>query len=373
MALAIGLMTGTSLDGLDVALCDIEGSFLTTKIKLLDYLCVPIDATLKDKIKRACDEGSSNNRLLCSLDFELGYFYLDGVNQLLKKHHLKYEDIAFIASHGQTVYHLPKPDSDEFASTMQIGQPAIMAHHTGIKVISNFRVMDMAAGGEGAPLVPYSDYLLYHQKDRSIALQNIGGIGNVTYLEKGASIDELSAFDTGPGNMMIDEAMMQLFKLDYDKSGLHASKGKIINEMFEELSNHNYFDLKPPKSTGREMFGKQFALELLSKYQDADPYDIIFTLTKFTAYSIYRSYQDHLKSIDQIVLSGGGAHNLTLIKLLEEYFGKIIFTQEELGFDSDAKEAVAFVILGNETLHRHFNNVKSATGANRSVVLGMIC
>lgn len=370
---AIGLMTGTSLDGLDIALCKIKNFGKETEIELIDYQCLDIDVNLKDKIKDACSLEKSNSRLICSLDFELGYWYFKGVEYICNKNGLKYDEIDFVASHGQTIYHLPNPNDNEFASTLQIGQSSIISYNTGIKVVSNFRVMDMAAKGQGAPLVAYSDFILFGKYQKNIALQNIGGIGNVTYLKKNAELEDVIAFDTGVGNMMIDEAMQQLYGLAYDKNGDIAKSGKIITSLQAELKDHPYLKKPLPKTTGREEFGKEFTLSILERYKKYNKEDIICTLTDFCAYSIAKSYQDFLGQIDMVVVSGGGAYNQCLLKMLGEYLkGVEIKTQEDLGFKSDAKEAIAFVILGNETLNNQTSNVPSATRAERKVILGMI-
>lgn len=372
---AIGLMTGTSLDGLDIALCDIEGYGINTKIKLVDFICIEIDEKLREKIKDACNEEKSNNKLICSLDFELGYFYLEGVKKIIEKNNLSFEDISFVASHGQTIYHLPYPENEYYSSTLQIGQPSIIAYNTGIKVIFNFRVMDMASGGQGAPLVPYTDYILYSSKEKNIALQNIGGISNVTYLKKNGKLEEILAFDNGPGNMMINEAMKILYNLNYDNKGEIAAKGKKIENLINELLEHPYLKKKPPKSTGREEFGKQYVEKLLEKYKNEKKEDIIYTFTLFTALCIKNSYNEYFDEMpEKVIIGGGGAFNNRLMELIKKHLEGIeVCTQEEEGYLSEAKEAMAFVILGNETLNNKPSNVCSATGAEKRVVLGMIC
>ena len=286
------------------------------------------------------------------------------------------EKLDFIASHGQTIYHLPKNKGNLVSSTLQIGEPAVIAYETGIRVISNFRVMDMASGGEGAPLVPYSEYVIYGSNEENVALQNIGGIGNVTVIPKGGDIDRIFAFDTGPGNMIIDEVCSRLFNLAYDADGKIAATGKIQTDMLEDLMSHPYIYSIPPKTTGREDFGQQFVDKVLKKYSKRNSEDILSTVTMFTAKSIAENYKkfilDKIK-LNKVVIGGGGAHNKTLLAYLREELPNItIVTQDDIGFSSDAKEAVAFVILGNETLHSSFSNVPSATGAKEKVILGNI-
>lgn len=367
---AIGLMSGTSLDGIDVAYCKIEGFGYNSKIELLDFITYPIADSIKEKIKRACLSKDFSVRELCSLNFEFGKELSKAVAYIKIKNNLKDEDIDFVASHGQTIYHLPNPEKDEVKSTLQIGEPSVIAYDHKVKVISNFRVMDMAASGEGAPLVPYSEKILYAKKDKVVALHNIGGISNLTYIDN----DKVVAFDSGVGNMMIDEAMRRFYGKEYDYQGEIAASGKLSKTLFEELKKHPFLAKKPPKSTGREEFGSQYVSYLLDKYQDVKPEDIIHTFTYFTAYCIYQGYYDFFEKIpDEIIIAGGGAYNLTLLKMIKTLLkDSVIKTQEDIGYSSEAKEAIAFVVLGNETLNLSPSNVKSVTGARDEVILGNI-
>ena len=374
--LAIGLMSGTSLDGVDVVLCDITGKDEDTQVKQLNFKTYEIPEYLRDKIRKCCSRELVPVELICSLNFELGQLFAEAVKKLCKESSVNLEDIAFIASHGQTIFHIPKAFSDYIPSTLQIGEAAIIANECRTTVISNFRVMDMAVGGEGAPLVPYSEYVLYADENQAVALQNIGGIGNVTFLPKKGDFTKVIAFDTGPGNMMIDAAVQRLYGKKFDKNGEYASKGKLIPLLAEELKKHPYFVLDIPKTTGREMFGEHYTYTLLEKYQDYSKNDIIFTLTWFTAYSIayhYKKYFIHHHNLDKCIIAGGGAYNECLINLIKRELPEIeILIQEDLGYSSEAKEAIAFVILGNQTYHMRPSNVPSATGARKSVILGQI-
>ena len=370
----IGLMSGTSLDGLDLAYCDIEGYYLSTKVKLITYEEVKMPSDLKEKIQNACDIHGAHVDEICSLNFELGHWFGHATKAFMKKHRIT--DVDAICSHGQTIYHIPHATDRLWASTMQIGEPAVIAWLCGCQVISDFRKMDMAAGGEGAPLVPYVDFLLYRDETKNRILLNIGGISNITILHAGCKEEEVTAFDTGPGNMLIDEAMRHYFKKEYDEGGSTGRSGKLIPSLFERLKNHPYVDALPPKSTGREMFGRQFADEIFNAYENDSGEDIVCTFTHFTAYCNARNihlYAEKNGLVDQLIVSGGGSHNSFLNELLQEYLGHgSVLTQEDLGFNSDAKEAVAFAVLGNETLHGHYANMKSATGASKSVILGNI-
>ncbi|MBS5926613.1 MAG: anhydro-N-acetylmuramic acid kinase [Clostridium sp.] len=374
---AVGLMSGTSLDGVDSVLVDIEGSGISTKINVIGFNTYEIPQEIKKEIKQACSLDKSSSRLICSLNFKIGYLFSECVKNICSDCEFDINNLDFIASHGQTIYHIPEDDNDAVKSTLQIGESSVIAYETKTKVISNFRVMDMAAGGEGAPLVPFSEYILYSNKNEGVLLQNIGGIGNVTVIPRNSSIDDIYAFDTGPGNMIIDEVMFKLLGKRYDNNGNVAASGVVIDKMLLDLMSEPYIQLKPPKTTGREKFGEQYVRELLHKYGDLNKEDIIATVTMFTAKSIaenYRNFVLNRHKIDKIILGGGGAHNSTLVKFLKELLPELsVLTQEEVGYSSDAKEAIAFVVLGNETMHRSFSNVPSATGAKEKVILGTIC
>lgn len=372
----IGLMSGTSLDGLDIAYCSIDGFYTDTKVKLLRYREVKMPSDLKKKIQNACDVNGAHVDDICSLNFELGKWYGECTKAFMDETHITCDDVDAICSHGQTIYHIPQTTENHVCSTLQIGESAMIAWLTGCRVISDFRTMDMAAGGEGAPLVPYADFLLYRSTEKNRVLLNIGGISNVTYLKKNCCEDEVTAFDTGPGNMMIDEAMRIFYDKEFDEDGQTGRNGKVIDEMFEELQREPYILSLPPKSTGRELFGKQRVQELLRRYEKYRKEDVICTLTHYTAWCVAENIHNFLETeekVDEVIVSGGGAHNSFLKELLQQYMGHgSVITQEDLGFSSDAKEAVCFAILGNETLHDHYSNMPSATGAKAKVILGNI-
>ena len=374
--LAVGLMSGTSLDGVDTVLCEISGQDESTKVKQLYFKTYDIPESLRTKIRKCCSRELIPVDLICSLNFELGYLFADAVKSLCKDANVKLEDLSFIASHGQTIFHIPKAYDDYVPSTLQIGEAAIIANECKTKVISNFRVMDMAVGGEGAPLVPYSETLLYSEENQAVALQNIGGIGNVTVLPKKGDTKKVIAFDTGPGNMMIDEAVRTFYGKKYDTDGYYARQGNLIPSLAAELKEHPYFNLEIPKTTGREMFGEHFTKSILEKYHSCEPNDLIHTFTWFTVYSIAYHYKKYLISeygLKKCIIGGGGAYNSYLLELIRNEIPEVtVMTQEEHGFSSEAKEALAFVILGNQTYHRSPSNVPSATGAKKSVILGQI-
>lgn len=372
---AVGLMSGTSLDGVDAALVSISGSGDATVVKLLDFESVPMDVTLRKKILEASDPATSNVALITSLNFELGVLFSEAVRAVLQKAQFT-KPLDFVASHGQTIYHMPNPTSGFVKSTLQIGDPSRIAYDHQTQVVFNFRVMDIVAGGEGAPLVPYSEYLLYKDNHVDVLLQNIGGIGNVTVLPSGEGIDAVWAFDTGPGNMMMNAATHYFYGEAYDKDGAYAAQGHLIEALFETLANDPYLDVVPPKSTGREVYGEGVVEALCQQYANR-PNDVIHTLTYFTAYTIAYAYKRFILKENKsyrVVLGGGGAYNPVLVAMIATLLPEIdVITQEDLGHSSDAKEAIAFAILGNQTLAGLPANVPGATGAKDYVVLGQIC
>ncbi|MGG1139756.1 anhydro-N-acetylmuramic acid kinase AnmK [Bacillus mycoides] len=371
-----GIMSGTSLDGIDVALVHIEGNGVDSKVELIHFTTVPFCKDIKNEILQALSIDTSNVQLICSLNFKLGLCFANAVKEVCKQADLSLKQLDLIGSHGQTIYHQPAPEGNIISSTFQIGEPAVIAYETNTTVISNFRTMDMAAGGQGAPLVPYSEVILYRHQTKNRLLQNIGGIGNVTFIPNKLCKKDVIAFDTGPGNMVIDEVCMQLFDLSYDKNGEIAKKGVVIDEILMYCMDHPFLKIAPPKSTGREQFGKEFVNELFNRFKEFSKEDILATVTMFTANSIVQQYKEFILpfyEIDEVILGGGGSYNDTLVEMIreglkEEYCTVLI--QEELGYSSSAKEAIAFAILANETYHRNPGNVPSATGARESVILG---
>lgn len=368
--IAIGLMSGTSLDGVDAALVKIEND----RYELLKFITYNYEEDFKNKLMRNLHDSSAKLSEICSLNFELGYKFLEAINLLLKDTEFKYPDVEFVASHGQTIFHNPKMLNGNIPSTLQIGEASVITYHTNIQVVSDFRVMDIVAGGEGAPLVPMSEYMIYKDDSKNIVLQNIGGIGNLTYLPIGATIDDVIAFDTGPGNAMIDYFVNKYYGFAYDDGGKIANSGKVIDKLIDYLNQDEYVRRVPPKSTGRELYTKEFMEGLVVKFSldKEKKEDIITTITEFTAYSIAYNYLTYLGKIDLVIVNGGGSHNQYIIRRLKEILKVDVITGDEYGIPSDAKEAIAFVVLGHLTLTSRPGNVKSATGAKKSVVLGKI-
>lgn len=370
---AVGLMSGTSLDGIDAALVEITGSGIETKVTLLHFITKKLsDATLQ-RIRQSLNPETGRVDLLCSLNMELGYLFADAVLEVCQSACFDSTQLDFVASHGQTIYHLPHPEKKEYvASTLQLGEAAVICEKTKATVVSNFRMRDMAVGGEGAPIVPYTDYLLYRSETKQRLLQNIGGIGNVTVVPQKAELADVVAFDTGPGNMIIDAFMHHFYQKKYDANGEKAAEGKVNDEVLHYMMHHPYITAPYPKTTGREMFGSEYIEELLEKFQLAAE-DWIATATAFTAESIALNIQPFITPTTELIVGGGGSYNSTLVMMLRQALPNVtVLIQEDLGYSSDAKEAIAMVILANETLHHQPSNVPSATGATRAVPLGSV-
>jgi anhydro-N-acetylmuramic acid kinase len=372
-----GLMSGTSADGVDVAVVDITDN----AVELVAFDMFPFPASLRNAIFGLFKSDSLKLEDICHYNFVLGEVFADSVIKLCKTKNIALSSIDLIGSHGQTVYHNPKGrrySQKMICSTLQIGEPSIIAHRTGITTVADFRPRDMAAGGQGAPLVPFADYVLFKNKHRCRAIQNIGGIANVTYLPKNCKPKDIMAFDTGPGNMIIDRlvGLISDSKRKYDDNGKMAARGTVNNALLNEAMKHPYYKLLPPKSTGREEFGWQYCDMFYKKAakKGLSKEDTVATATALTAESIAAAYIKFLpKMPDEMILCGGGSHNATLIKMLREKLSKVnILVMDELGISCDAKEAVSFAILAYMTIKGVANNVPSATGADRPVILGKI-
>ena len=368
MTYAVGIMSGTSLDGVDVALVDIENNY-----ELVDFKSYSFESEMKEKIKQSLAKETSDVELICSLNFELGYIFGEAVVKICEANNINSGDLAFVASHGQTVYHHPKEGGGLVPSTLQIGESSVISEVTKTDVVSDFRYRDMAVGGQGAPIVPYSEYVLYRSENKQRILQNIGGISNATVIPKNGVLTDITAFDTGPGNMIIDELCRVFFKKEYDKDGLFAEKGSINKTILDEMMSHAFIKKQAPKTTGREEFGQQYVAAILAKYPDVPAYDWIRTATLFTAKAIASGVEPFLDVETELIVGGGGSYNPILIEMLANELPHVkVMIQEDIGYSSDAKEAVAMVVLGDRTMKRLPSNVPSATGASRDVILGKI-
>ena len=379
--IVVGLMSGTSADGVDAAVLRLEGAPPHLEWELLAHINRPHTPQMRSEIFACFRPETGSVDRFCRLNFDLGEAFAEAALEAIAAAGLKPADVNLIGSHGQTLWHIP-PGSGETPSTLQIGEAAVITERTGLSVVSNFRTRDIAAGGHGAPLVPLVDWLLLSHPTQTRAAQNIGGIGNVTYippsLSSGSEAKGVFAFDTGPGNMLIDDAASRATDgmLTYDKDGRIAAQGQVNEELLASLLIDPYFSMPPPKSTGRERFGVQLGAQIWADAtaRGLSPPDILATLTAFTAESIARAYHDFLPVFpDEIILSGGGAYNPTLKQMLVERLKPTrLQTSDEVGIPIDAKEALAFAVLAYETWHHRPGNLPAATGAKRSVILGNI-
>lgn len=376
----VGLMSGTSADGVDVAVCEISGSGRSTRLRLLHALTMPYPGDVRAEVLAVALPPAGTVDRLCRLNYVLGDFFAEAALVGIGAAGLAPGDVHLVASHGQTVHHLPEPEGQgrwAVRSTLQIGEPAVIARRTGSLTVANFRAGDVAAGGQGAPLVPYADWVLLSDANTDRAVQNVGGIANVTWLPAGAGLDQVIAFDTGPGNMLIDGAVRRFTagRQQCDAGGAWAAAGTPHLGLLSRLMALSFFSQPPPRSTGRELFGDAFLDRVLADAAGLglSEADVLATLTAFTAVSIADAYRRWLPRLPaEIILGGGGVHNLTLRRLLAaELPGAGIRTHGDLGIPDDAKEAVAFAILGNEALLGVPANVPGATGG-RPAVLGQV-
>jgi len=378
----IGLMSGTSLDGVDVALVQITGNGTFTKLNLIGYLEYPFPRGLKSKLLKNSVKETSNVVEISQLNFLLPQIYFDAIKALLSDINFDLHEIDLIGSHGQTIHHLPEPEnyfSYQVSSTLQIGDPSVLSKLTNKITVGDFRPGDIAMGGVGAPLIPYFDYIIFHSYSVNRALLNIGGISNFTILDKKKGMKDVLAFDTGPGNMLTDTLAKIKFDADFDKNGDFAKAGKLNLDLLNSLIKKDTFiESSPPKSTGREYYGENFLSDLLPKYNNISKEDWMNTATKFTAYAVHRNYSKFVAQetvIDELIISGGGAKNKYLYECLNEEFGNNVELKiiDDIGISSDAKEAICFAVMANETISGNPTNIPRTTGASAPTILGKIC
>ena len=366
--LFIGLMSGTSLDGVDVALVEFNAEFNPVQdthqpnVLHTHFLAYPAD--LRSAILALQHPTSNELETTALIGNRLAKLYADAVNQLLNKTSIAADKIVAIGCHGQTIRHRP-----DLGFTLQIGNPALLAELTGITVVADFRSRDIAAGGQGAPLVPAFHQAIFASPQINRALINIGGIANITYLSKS---NEVFGFDSGPGNMLLDSWIKQHLNLDYDANGEWASTGKIIEPLLAEMLTEPYFELAPPKSTGRDLFNGTWLAQHLTS-TDYLPQDVARTLVALTAHSIHNALQQHCGDVDEIYVCGGGAHNILLKNSLQTLLGKVkVDTTDTLGIGVDWLEAIAFAWLARQCLHQQTANLPAVTGAKGARILGAI-
>ena len=369
-------MSGTSVDGIDAVLVRISGHSTSTAVEEVAFRNFPYPHGIKDRIFRLFEPETSSSADICHMNFVLGNLFAGAALQIAEAAGINIKNVDIIGSHGQTIYHIPEPVDNDYPiiSTLQIGEGAVIAHKTGVLTVSDFRVADVAAGGLGAPLVPYTEYILYRNETETTALQNIGGIGNITVIPVNSTINDVTAFDTGPGNMVIDYVMNKTTGMEYDNNGDFAATGKVCEKTLSILMKDDFFAKPPPKATGREYFGKAFCEKFLCMMKDYPNEDIVATATAFTAESIKYAIEKHVHhAVNKLIVGGGGAFNKTLMKEIRQRLPYcVVLTHEQTGRCSDAKEAVAFAILANEAVCGNPGNLPRVTGADSFKVLGKI-
>lgn len=367
--LCVGLISGTSVDAAEAVLCRISGTGASVKLALVAHVSVPFEPALVQRVLSA-----SSARDVCELNFLLGERFADAALRVIAKAGVSPEQVDIIGSHGQTLCHLPAPLSDT-PSTLQVGEPSVIAERTGIPVVADFRNRDVAAGGQGAPLVPYMDWALFRKPGTHRALMNIGGIANFSVV--GDRLEDTIAFDSGPGNMVLDALARRATRgeLSCDLDGTLSRRGTVMAELLEELLRHPFLAGPPPKSCGREGFGESLVAGLWERYSDR-PYDLIATALAFTVEASARAFEAWIFprfALEGVYVSGGGSRNPMMFEALQRRLAPVpVRPLQTLGFPEEAKEAACFALLANEWLCGTPQNVPSATGARRQVVMGKV-
>ncbi|MCL4458887.1 MAG: anhydro-N-acetylmuramic acid kinase [Chloroflexi bacterium] len=379
--LAIGLMAGTSCDGISAALIRTRGCRTAREVTLLAHEVMPFPAEVRQRIFAIYPPNTFGGEELCRLSVLLGELFAEAALRVMAKAGVERSEVKVISSQGVTIYHDPPgPSNNGQGEHVEIAEPAVIADRTGVITVADLRPSDMAAGGHGAPLSVYVDYALFRHPTLSRAIQNIGGIANVTPLRAGAEMDELMSFDTGPGNMVID-AMVRFVTQGaqtFDEDGRMATQGEVQRGLLQALMAHPYLQKAPPKTTGREDFGEHFARQVLAQAQELhlNAYDLVRTVTAFTVETIAYHYERFIYpqfSLDEVILGGGGAHNITLVQMLAERLSPVrIRRHEDYGLSGDAREAITWAILADETLLGNPANVPHASGARHKVLLGKV-
>jgi anhydro-N-acetylmuramic acid kinase len=384
MMLVLGMMSGTSADGIDVALAEVQGTPLKLRTELQKHTSRRMPDALRKEVLRIAEGTACTSGEISQLNFRLGMAFAEAAVSACREFRVALARVKLIGSHGQTIFHQGRPVpylGRATASTLQIGDPAVIAEETGIVTVGDFRVADMAAGGQGAPLVPYADYLLYREEKVGRVSLNLGGIGNLTVLPAAARPEQVLAFDSGPGNMLMDALVWHFTrkKQRFDRGARLARAGQLNAKVLKELLRDPYLRLGPPKSTGREYYGRAYFQELLrmGKKYGAGPNDLIRTTTEFTVASVVDALKRFVlpkTKVQQLIVSGGGAKNpLIMAQLTAELAPIEVVASSKLGVPEEAKEAYAFALLAYETWNRRSGNLPSATGAERAVVLGKVC
>ncbi|RMH68597.1 MAG: anhydro-N-acetylmuramic acid kinase [Bacteroidetes bacterium] len=378
--LVAGLMSGTSLDGVDAVVARLTGSGPAIRIEPLAFVSIPYPPALRALLLRNSAPETSSVLDLSQLNVRLAHVYAGAVRRVVAEAGLTVEALDLVGSHGQTVHHVPDPADcagQAVTSTLQIGDPSVLANLLGVPVVGDFRLADMALGGQGAPLVPYFDYVCFADARETRGLLNVGGIANITVLPAGAGPEAVFAFDTGPGNMVIDALAQRLLGRPYDAAGAVAAQGTIDNAVLADLLSDPFFAQPPPRSTGRERFGAAFVDRLLGRMTGRPAADVLATATMLTAAAVYQAYARFIRpahALDALIVSGGGVHNAFLLQKLADSFAPIpVRPTSADGVDPDAKEALCFAVLAHETMNRVPTSLPRVTGARRPALLGKIC
>jgi anhydro-N-acetylmuramic acid kinase len=383
--LVLGLMSGTSADGIDVALVRIPAEPPGSHgARLQDFTTIKFSPEIRAAVIRLGEGASTSTQEISRLNVRLGQIFANAALRACRKFRVKPRQISLLGSHGQTVYHQGAPSGflgASVGSTLQIGEPAVIAALTGITTVGDFRPADLAVGGQGAPLVPWVDYLLYHNAQIGRAALNIGGISNLTVIPRAAKPKEVFAFDTGPGNMLPDGLVCHFTKgrRQFDRDAKMAQRGRLLPALLDSLLADPYFRLAPPKTAGREQYGEACLQKVLvfGRSHRAKPEDLIRTATVLTPLSIVDAVNRWVwprARVQQLIVSGGGARNPLIMTQLSAALPQVeVVTSDALGLPGDAKEAFAFALLANETIHGRPSNLRGATGASRPAILGKIC
>lgn len=379
--LAVGLMSGTSCDGISGAIIKTSGYHLERKVELVVHRLFPFTREMRDRIMRLYPPSRIPAEELCRVRVALGLVFAQAARDLIAGAPAGAPAVKVIGAQGTTLYHdTPGPDNDFHAGQIEIAEAAIIAERTGVTTVSDYRPSDMAAGGQGAPLSAYVDYVFFHHPRLCRAVQNIGGMANVTVIHAGAALNEILSFDTGPGNVLIDAAVRHFTKgeLQYDVDGRIASSGRVNSELLAWLMTHPYLQQTPPKSTGRDTFGDMFFRDILARAEEMHVTypDLVHTMTAFTVETMSLAYERFVAPVgklDEVILAGGGVHNPTLLRLLAARLAPVVVkTHEDFGISNDAREAITWAVLADETLLGNPSNVPHASGARHPAILGKI-
>ncbi|MFC1726128.1 anhydro-N-acetylmuramic acid kinase [candidate division KSB1 bacterium] len=375
--LVIGLMSGTSLDGIDCALVKINGSGINSTVTKIDFKTYPFPEGFQDFLKSNLLQGETTLKDVSQTNVFLGELFADAVENIIRSNNLKASDIDLIGSHGQTIWHNPAKEKmfgKMIHSSMQSGSVSTIAKLTKILTVGNFRMADLALGGEGAPLIPYFDYTFFRSDKENRVLLNIGGISNITVIPAGCDKDEIIAFDCGPGNVLVDNLINRYFKNPFDYKGEIAKTGKISEELFEKLKNHAFLKKSPPKSTGREEFSEKYLDKNLKTAENLKlcTEDIITTFSEFTPYAVFYNIREHLSlKPDRLIISGGGVNNEYFLERLKFYLPETVISKsDDYGIDAESKEAIAFAFYAGELINEISINLKNVTGAFKYTLCG---